>query len=390
MDINDDPPLTIAQARAEWDIHRTFLDSCSYGPPPRRGWDAMQRSLDEWRTGSVPWQTWAESVDTSRELFGRLVGVPADQVATGAAVSQLLAPIATALPDGAEVLIPDIEFTSGVYPFAVHADRGVRVRTAPLATLAEAVTESTTLVSFSAAQSATGEVADIPAITRRAREVGAITVLDGTQAAGWLPLDAADVDFLTVAAYKWLCAPRGTAYLTMPSRLAETVPTDAANSTNAANPADSTHPRRAEFFDQLKPLSAGWFAAGAGASYGMPMHLSEGARAFDISPAWHSWVGTAPALELLLDVGIEQIHAHDLSLANRFRAGFGLGESNSAIVTIDLDEGQRSWPGALERLDAAGVRYSQAGGNMRFGFHLYNDEADVDTTLNAITDTATS
>ena len=350
----------------------------------------MQRSLDEWRTGSVPWQTWAESVDTSRELFGRLVGVPADQVATGAAVSQLLAPIATALPDGAEVLIPDIEFTSGVYPFAVHADRGVRVRTAPLATLAEAVTESTTLVSFSAAQSATGEVADIPAITRRAREVGAITVLDGTQAAGWLPLDAADVDFLTVAAYKWLCAPRGTAYLTMPSRLAETVPTDTANSTNAANPADSTHPRRAEFFDQLKPLSAGWFAAGAGASYGMPMHLSEGARAFDISPAWHSWVGTAPALELLLDVGIEQIHAHGLSLANRFRAGFGLGESNSAIVTIDLDEGQRSWPGALERLDAAGVRYSQAGGNMRFGFHLYNDEADVDTTLNAITDTATS
>ena len=41
-------------------------------------------------------------------------------------------------------------------------------------------------------------------------------------------------------------------------------------------------------------------------------------------------------------------------------------------------------------VDAAGVRYSQAGGNMRFGFHLYNDEADVDTTLNAITDTATS
>jgi selenocysteine lyase/cysteine desulfurase len=139
-------------------------------------------------------------------------------VATGAAVSQLLAPIAAALPDGAEVLIPDIEFTSGVYPFAVHADRGVRVRTAPLDTLAEAVDESTTLVSFSAAQSATGEVADIPAITRRAREVGALIVLDGTQAAGWLPLNAAEVDFLAVAAYKWLCAPRGTAFLTMPSQ----------------------------------------------------------------------------------------------------------------------------------------------------------------------------
>ncbi|MGO3072895.1 MAG: aminotransferase class V-fold PLP-dependent enzyme, partial [Brevibacterium linens] len=194
----------------------------------------------------MPWPRWAESVDSSRELFGRLVGVPADQVATGAAVSQLLAPIATALPDGAGVLIPDIEFTSGVYPFAVHADRGVRVRTAPLDTLAEAVDASTTLVSFSAAQSATGEVADLPAVTRAAREVGALTVLDGTQAAGWLPISAADVDFLAVAAYKWLCAPRGTAFLTMPSQL-------------AAAHDDQTH--RAEFFDRLKPLAAGWFAA---------------------------------------------------------------------------------------------------------------------------------
>lgn len=286
MDINDDsgradfdaaadsaPLLTIAQARTEWDVQKTFLDSCSYGPPPRRGWDAMQRSLDQWRAGSLPWQPWAESVDASRELFGRLVGVPADQVATGAAVSQLLAPIAAALPDGAEVLIPDIEFTSGVYPFAVHADRGVRVRTAPLDTLAEAVDEFTTLVSFSAAQSATGEVADIPAITRRAREVGALIVLDGTQAAGWLPLNVAEVDFLAVAAYKWLCAPRGTAFLTMPSQ---------------ATASDNDHPDRA-------------------------------------------------------------------------------------------------WSGALDRLDEAGVRYSQAGGNMRFGFHLYNDEADVDTALNVVT-----
>ena len=68
MDINDDsgradfdaaadsaPLLTIAQARTEWDVQKTFLDSCSYGPPPRRGWDAMQRSLDQWRAGSLPW-----------------------------------------------------------------------------------------------------------------------------------------------------------------------------------------------------------------------------------------------------------------------------------------------------------------------------------------------
>ncbi|GAA1559712.1 aminotransferase class V-fold PLP-dependent enzyme [Brevibacterium picturae] len=370
MGINDDrsthtSALSLAEAQAEWDVERTFLDSCSYGPPPRRGWDAMQASLEQWRRGTRPWQTWADSVQTSRELFARMVGADADWVTTGAAVSQLLAPIAAALPDGAEVLVPDIEFTSGVYPFAVHADRGVHVRTAPLQSLAEAIDESTALVSFSAAQSATGEVADIPEITARAREVGALTVLDGTQAAGWLPLNAAEVDFLAVAAYKWLCAPRGAAFLTMRPPASR----DAGEASTRA---------QEEFAARLKPLAAGWFAGGSGASFGMPMRLADNARAFDISPAWHSWVGLAPALELLLEVGVEAIHEHDVALANAFREGMGFEALNSAIVSIEVADS------APSRLDEAGIRFSMADGRARFGFHLYNDEDDVTAAVEAL------
>ncbi|MDN5594039.1 MULTISPECIES: aminotransferase class V-fold PLP-dependent enzyme [Brevibacterium] len=370
MGINDDrsthtSALSLAEAQAEWDVERTFLDSCSYGPPPRRGWDAMQASLEQWRRGTRPWQAWADSVQTSRELFARMVGADADWVTTGAAVSQLLAPIAAALPDGAEVLVPDIEFTSGVYPFAVHADRGVHVRTAPLQSLAEAIDESTALVSFSAAQSATGEVADIPEITARAREVGALTVLDGTQAAGWLPLNAAEVDFLAVAAYKWLCAPRGAAFLTMRPPASR----DAGEASTRA---------QEEFAARLKPLAAGWFAGGSGASFGMPMRLADNARAFDISPAWHSWVGMAPALELLLEVGVEAIHEHDVALANAFREGMGFEASNSAIVSIEVADS------APSRLEEAGIRFSMTDGRARFGFHIYNDQDDVTAAVEAL------
>ncbi|WP_166973455.1 aminotransferase class V-fold PLP-dependent enzyme [Brevibacterium atlanticum] len=359
------PSLTLDEARTEWDIDRTFLDSCSYGPPPRRGWDALQSSLDEYRRGARPWQGWTGSVQTSRERFAELVGVPADWVATGAAVSQLLAPIAAALPDGAEVLVPDIEFTSGVYPFAVHAHRSVHVRTAPLESLAEAVDDSTALVSFSAAQSATGEVADIPTVVDRAAEVGALTVLDGTQAAGWLPLDGAGVDFLAVAGYKWLCAPRGTALLTMRPLTSTFTP-------------EAVRERQAEFASRLTPLAAGWFAAGGAASYGMPLQLADSARAFDISPAWHSWVGMAPALELLLGIGVDAIHDHNIGLANAFRTGLGLDESDSAIVSVEVPEA------GLARLDEAGVQFSVADGRARFGFHLYNDDDDVAAALDAL------
>lgn len=361
MGIDDDltparNALTIEEARSLWDVEPGFLDTCSYGPPPRSGWDALQTSLDQWRSGATSWQAWAESVETSRELFAHLMGTTPNRVATGAAVSQLLAPIASALPDGSSVLVPDIEFTSGVFPFAVHGDRDITVRTAPLSDLADAIEDDTSLVSFSAAQSATGEVADSPAIIARAREVGAITVLDATQAAGWLPLRAEDVDYLVVAAYKWLCSPRGTAFLTM-------------------NPEVGS--RNAEFTQRLKPTAAGWFAADD-AVYGMPLRQSEGARAFDISPAWHSWVGTAPALEVLRSVGVEAIHHHDLSLANRFRAGVGLGESDSAIVSIEASGAE------VERLRKAGIRFSVMDGRARFGFHLYSTAADVDAALEVL------
>lgn len=350
-------PLSLADAAALWDVTPGFLDSCSYGPPPRPAWEAMQRSLDEWHTGAGPWQPWAESVDRSRELFGRLVGVDADHVATGATVSQLLAPVAAALPDGATVLVPDIEFTSGVFPFAVHAGRGVRVRTAPLAGLAEAIDESTTLVSFSAAQSATGEVADIAAISERARAVGAATHMDATQAAGWLPIDGLSVDFLSCHAYKWLCAPRGSTFMTLHPSLAD---------------------RQPGLAESMRPLAAGWYSAAAGAYYGMPLRLADGARSFDISPAWHSWVGTAPAMDVLLRVGVAEIHRHDLALANAFRAGVGLPASDSAIVSVALPQE------AAERMRAAGIRFTVMDGRVRVAFHLYTTEADVDAALAAI------
>jgi selenocysteine lyase/cysteine desulfurase len=296
-------------------------------------------------------------VQASRQAFADLVGIGADRVATGAAVSQLLAPVGAALPDGATVLVPDIEFTSGVFPFAVHADRGVTVRTAPLADLAGAIEPGTFCVSFSAVQSATGEVADIPAITARAREVGAVTVLDATQAAGWLPLDATGVDVLTAGAYKWLCSPRGTAFGTLHPDLAD---------------------RHPEFAGRLRPLAAGWFAAEPGAYYGMPLRLQQDARAFDISPAWHSWVGTAPALDVLSSVGVAAIGGHDVGLANAFRAGLDLPPSNSAIASVPVAAD------AMARLREAGIRFAEMDGRARLAFHLYNTEEDVQAAVTAI------
>src|SRR5664280_609252 len=41
--------LTVAQAAALWDVEPGYLNTSSYGPPPRPAWDALLRSLDDWR-----------------------------------------------------------------------------------------------------------------------------------------------------------------------------------------------------------------------------------------------------------------------------------------------------------------------------------------------------
>jgi selenocysteine lyase/cysteine desulfurase len=108
------------------------------------------------------------------------------------------------------------------------------------------------------------------------------------------------------------------------------------------------------------------------------LRLAAGARRFDVSPAWFSWVAQTGALELLEQVGIEAIHDHDVGLANRFRTGLGLPAGDSAIVSIPPSEGD------ADRLTAAGVMFADHGDLLRFSFHLYTTERDVDRALSAL------
>lgn len=334
----------------QWDDGaRGYLNSATYGLPPRVAWDEFQRALEEWRTGRGIWERWGDSTERARACFARLIGVPETSVAVGATVSELNGLVAAAAGEGADVLTAEGDFTSLVFPWAVQTEH---LRAVPLAAVAESVEPGTDIVAVSVVQSATGEVADLDAIVAAAREVGALVVVDTTQACGWLPVAAEKVDALACAGYKWLLAPRGTAYLYVGERLRE----------------------------RLRPLHAGWFSGDDvhASYYGLPLRLASSARRFDTSPAWFSWVGAAPAIELLEEIGIEAIREHNVGLANRFRAGLGLEPSDSAIVSTNV-------AGAGGRFERAGIRAATRAGSLRVSFHVYSTEEDVDSALEALT-----
>jgi len=342
---------SIAEACGEWRPQGVYLNTASYGLPPDRGWNDLQQALADWRAGATSWEHWGRSTERARAAFAAMVGAETSAVAVGATVSGLVGVVASSLPDGARVLAPDIEFTSTLFPFMVHGARGVTVQTVPAARLAEAIDDRTDVVAFSAVQMATGEVADLTSITRAARAHGALTVIDATQACGWLAVDAGSFDVVVCAAYKWLMSPRGTAFMVVDARR----------------------------LSAIVPTSAGWYAGeDPHATYfGPPLRLASDARRLDTSPAWFSWVGTAPALELINEIGVEAIGRHDVGLANRFRAGLGLPPSDSAIAAVKL-------PGADDRLRSAGIVAAIRGGRLRTSWHVYNTPGDVDRVLDVV------
>ncbi|GAA5130541.1 aminotransferase class V-fold PLP-dependent enzyme [Pseudonocardia adelaidensis] len=331
----------------EFDVPDGYLNTASIGIPSVAVGEAVTSAVAGWRAGAGRAGEYDEPVARARAGFADLVGVGADRVAIGPAVSALVGLVAAALPAGARVLVAGGEFTSVTWPFAAQAERGVSVTEVDLAQVGPRAGEFD-LVAVSTVQSADGRLVDLDAL-RAARAGGTRVVLDATQSLGWLDADLSWADAVVAAGYKWLLSPRGVAWMAI-------------------------HPELA-----AAPSAAGWYAGADRWSdvYGLPMTLAADARALDTSPAWYCHVGAAVALPWLAGLDRAAVHAHCVGLADAFRAGLGMEPAGSAIVSVRRE-------GAGERLAAAGVVSAARAGAARLAFHLYNTEADVARALEAL------
>jgi selenocysteine lyase/cysteine desulfurase len=327
-----------------------FLDSATYGLPLASALVELVALTSAWASGAYNPLSCDDAVARARGAFARMHGVSEADVAIGHQVSPFVGVIAASLPRGARVLAAEGDFTSLLFPFLAV---GCELTSVPLDRLAESIDAGTDLVAVSAVQSANGRLADLDAIAAAAHHHGALTLVDGTQACGWLPIDAARFSVLVTGGYKWLCHPRGTALMSVGSELR----------------------------DRFAPLAAGWYAGEQPweSCYGTPLRLAADARRFDVSPAWFSWHVAAATLEAFEQVGINRIHEHNVTLADRLRAALGLEPHPSAIVSLDAG------PEAPQRLAAAGVKASVRAGRVRLSCHLYNSEQDIDRALEALT-----
>ena len=334
-----------------------YLDTATYGLPPMPTVSAMRRALDRWQNGMADWiEDWDRPAEACRAAFAALAGVHADGVALLPAVSLGVGLVAASLGPQDEVVVPSDEFTSVLFPLLVARARGTTVREVPFASIAEALRPSTTLVAFSLVQMQTGLRADLGKVLARAREVGARTLVDVTQALPFLDLseDLAAVDILVCAAYKHLLSPRGVAFMYV------------------APGARSG----------IEPLVANWRAADEpyGRYFGGPLTLAGSAARYDVSLAWIAWVGAVESLGLLVEWRRSGAFEDVRALSRRLADGLGLATPASTLVCSPIRDAQA----AREALRSAGVRGAVRGDAIRLAPHVYSSDADIDAAVLAL------
>lgn len=327
-----------------------FLNSPTYGLPPTFAVEGLHSCIGEWQAGTMDVPSFDESVRSARAAYAALVGVGTESVSMGGSVSALLGLVAASVPDGAKVATLAGEFTSATFPFAAQAGRGVTLTEMTGDELIASAADYDVVVA-SLVQSANGAVLDLAGLRTALSGTDTVTVVDVTQAVGWRVLDLGWVDVTAAAVYKWLLAPRGTAWMSLSDRVAQLMT-----------------PHLANWYAGTEPWSS---------IYGLPLRLAEDGRRFDTSPAWFGVLGAGLTMPWLAALDRDVVEAHCLGLATRLRTEFGLPPIASAIVSLPM-------AGAAEKLAGAGIRASVRAGAVRVGFHLYNTEDDLQRLLDAL------
>ncbi|MBA2247387.1 MAG: aminotransferase class V-fold PLP-dependent enzyme [Chloroflexia bacterium] len=208
-----------------------FLNHGSFGACPRPVVEthlAWQRQLERQPVEFVMRRT-APLLDAARSQLASFVNVqPTDLAFVVNATSGLnVVARSLALGPGDEILTTDLEYGALDFTWthlcrkagASYVNQHIPVPfTTPEAivdALWEGVTHRTRAIFLSHITSATAVILPIEAICARARAEGILTIVDGAHAPGQIPLDLTglDVDIYAGNCHKWLCGPKGSAFL---------------------------------------------------------------------------------------------------------------------------------------------------------------------------------
>lgn len=200
-----------------------YLNSGGSGPPSRETIRAMREADDlcsgpAYLEGADFYAHQRDRYADAREAAARLLNTDPENIALTQSTTHgmNLGTIALDWRDGDEVISSRSEHPGCLVPLhGLEKRYGVRLRLVEPPVTAEkvkeAITPSTRLVSLSHVDWTTGEILPLAEISTLARERNVLTLVDGAQSAGNIPVDipATGVDMYAFTGHKWLLGPEG-------------------------------------------------------------------------------------------------------------------------------------------------------------------------------------
>lgn len=389
MNLTTPPALTPAQARSLFPglARVTYLDVAGRAPLCTPVRSAIDRFLDAAETGGDK-AAMFRSLEAARSGYARLVNAQPDEIAITKNISEGLNIVANGLdwqPGDNVVLCEALEHANNVYVWRNLQRRlGIEIRNLPpvageypVEAMAAAIDSRTRIVTACTHTFTPGFRTPLEALGQACRQHGALLLLDAAQSAGISHIDLAQlpIDALAVSTQKGLLGPYGMGFLFV---------------------------RRA-WAERMRPTYLARFGvdlgeAGEAATGSADFRLMPAALRFDLGN--YNFLAAAAmeaALGLLQGVGTESIGGHTRGLAGRLAVGLmALGlpvcggpahPLRDHIVSVGTPgeghnaSGDARMQALYEALGAGGVKLSIRKDMLRFSFHLYNDESDVDRVV---------
>ena len=356
--------------------------SHTLGAMPRGVEEALARYARAWTLRGVrAWEEgWFALPTEVGDLLARLIGGAPGSVSMHENVTTAQAIALSAVdfaPPRRRLVCCAEDFPSVLYLYEGLARRGVEVERVPARegrTLDEddllaALDERTAVVAVSHVLFRTAQVLDIGRIARRAREVGALTLVDAYQAVGTVPVDAGalGIDFLTGGSVKWLCGGPGAGYLYAGPRAAA----------------------------RLEPALTGWMAHERPFDFDSgPMRRHAGARRFWTgTPGIPAIAAARPGVEIVAAIGVEAIREKSLRQTARLIAWadeFGFRpvsprapERRGGTVVLDVPDAAAVCDALLRQEVLLDHR---PGVGLRLAPHFYTRDEEVDEVMRRVRD----